>query len=256
MIPIFSQAIVRQPCHQLVHALSTANLGLPDPGRAFLQHKAYVDALEICGLEVQVLGADERFPDATFVEDVALCTPNCAILTNPGAPSRNGERELMLPVLEEYYHRICEIHFPGTLDAGDVMMVGEHFFIGISERTNYDGAMQLIEILEQFGMTGQAVPLRYMLHLKTGVSYLEHNRLLVSGEFVSDPIFSSFERIVVPVEESYAANSLWINDKVLVPASCPKTQAAIAHFGYDIIPLEMSEFEKLDGGLSCLSLRF
>jgi dimethylargininase len=256
MLPQFTRAIVRMPCAAIIDGLTSAHLGLPDYAQALLQHAAYVAALQACGLSVELLPADMRFPDSTFVEDVALCTPHCAIVTNPGAPSRNGERALIRPSLERYFAEIAAIDFPGTLDAGDVMMVGDHYYIGLSARTNAAGAAQLIAILAQYGMTGQAVPLRHVLHLKTGISYLEHNRLLVCGEFVDDATFASFDRIVVDAAEAYAANSLWINDRVLVPASCPQTQALIAHLGYEVIALDMSEFEKVDGGLSCLSLRW
>jgi dimethylargininase len=256
MNPKFTKGIVRTPCRALVHALMTVDLGKPDFEKALVQHAAYVDALKACGLEVEVLPADERFPDSLFVEDVALCTPVCAIITNPGAPSRNGEREFIGDVLRGYYSKLEEIQFPGTLDAGDVMMVGDYYYIGISQRTNQAGAKQLIDILIHYGMDGEMVPLHEVLHLKTGVSYLEHNHMLVCGEFVNRHVFQEFDRIVVDPSESYAANCLWINDTVLVPQGFPKTHAKIKALGYETIELSMSEFQKGDGGLSCLSLRF
>ena len=256
MTPRFRYAILRQPSAQLIRGITTANLGQPDYRTALRQHAAYAAALTACGLKVEVLPADEDFPDAVFVEDVALCTPSCAIVTNPGAPSRNGERNLIAPLLKKYYEEISEIHSPGTLDAGDVMMVGTHFYVGLSDRTNGDGAKELISILKKHNMTGQLVPLMSVLHLKTGLSYLEHNNLLVCGEFVKDPIFASFNCIEVDRDEAYAANSLWVNDRVFVPASCPKTAAKIVGLGYEVISLDVTEFEKIDGGLSCLSLRF
>lgn len=252
----FTRAIVRTPSASLIHGITTAQLGLPDHVLALQQHAAYCAALEACGLAVEVLPAEEDFPDSTFVEDVALCTPYCAVITNPGAESRNGERALIGPRLAQYYAALHAIEFPGTLDAGDVMMVGDHYYIGLSARTNAAGAAQLIAILAQYGMTGQTVPLQHVLHLKTGISYLENNNLLVCGEFVDAPAFAQFNRIVVAPEEAYAANSLWINGRVLVPHGCTQTQAQIAALGYAVVPLDMSEFEKLDGGLSCLSLRF
>jgi len=236
--------------------LSSASLGLPDYSLAMDQHAAYVEALGKSGLDVRVLEADSRFPDSCFVEDVALCTPRGAILTNPGAPSRKGEKLAMEAVLIDFYNRLAYIEDPGTLDAGDVMMVGTHFYIGISERTNTEGADQLIAILEKQGMTGSKVPLSKMLHLKSGVSYLEENRMLVTGEFKDHPIFAGFDLLVVEPEESYAANSLWINDTVLVPAGFPSTLDRIQKAGYQALVLDVSEFQKLDGGLSCLSLRF
>mgnify|MGYP002563824147 CR=1 FL=1 len=139
---------------------------------------------------------------------------------------------------------------------GDVMMVGDDFYVGCSARSNAAGIQRLSEILAGWGLRCHAVPMAEMLHLKTGVSYLEAGRMLVAGEFVTQPLFAQFQRIPVPAEEAYAANSLWINGTVLVPAGYPATARAVAAAGYDLIQLEMSEFRKLDGGLSCLSLRF
>jgi len=253
---MFKNAIVRKPCPTLVKGLTSASLGSPDFVKAQEQHKLYVDALRSCGLEVEVLEADSQFPDSVFVEDVALCTPECAIVTNPGAPSRNGEKLKIKSVLESYYEQVESIQAPGSLDAGDVMMVGQHYYIGISQRTNIQGADQLIEILERYGMTGSTVPLAEMLHLKSGLSYLEQNHLLISGEFINHPAFAEFQKIEVDANESYAANSLWINSTVLVPAGFPRTLAKIKKAGYRTLILDVSEFRKLDGGLSCLSLRF
>ena len=145
---------------------------------------------------------------------------------------------------------------PGTLDGGDVMMAETHFYLGLSDRTNESGANQLIEILEQYGMTGSTLPLTTFLHLKSGVSYIENNRLVTAGEFIERSEFDQFSRIAVDPEETYAANCLWINGKVLVAEGYPKVRAKIESAGYETISLNVSEFRKLDGGLSCLSLRF
>jgi dimethylargininase len=253
---MFKSAIVRTPCEEMIHGITSASLGKPDYKLALKQHAAYVDALRSCGLEVSVLDPDPRFPDSTFVEDVALCTSGFAVLTNPGAPSRNGEKTEMAAVLASYFSLVERINPPGTLDAGDVMMVGDHFYIGLSERTNKDGAAQLIHILKKHGLSGETVALREMLHLKTGVSFLEHNRLLVFGELVEQKAFAGFEKILVEEAESYAANSLWINETVLVPRGYPVTLGKIEKAGYQTLEVDVSEFRKLDGGLSCLSLRF
>jgi len=240
----------------MVKGLTSTSLGRPDFHKALEQHSRYVDALRSCDLEVKVLEADSQYPDSVFVEDVALCTSECAIVTNPGAPSRNGEKIKIKPVLEHFYKLVESIESPGSLDAGDVMMVGTHFFVGISQRTNRQGAEQLIAFLESYGMTGTMIPLNEMLHLKSGLSYLEQNHLLISGEFINHPAFSDFQKIEVDPDESYAANSLWVNSTVLVPAGFPRTLAKIKQAGYQTLTLDVSEFRKLDGGLSCLSLRF
>ena len=253
---MFSNAIVRKPCPEIVHGLSTAGMGEPDYDKALAQHAGYVEILQECGLRVTVLDGDSRYPDSTFVEDVAVCTPHCAIIANPGAPSRNGEKDGMRDVLRGFFDRIEDIRPPGTLEGGDVMMAGTHCYVGISERTNREGAGQLIKILQNYNMNGSMIPLKKMLHLKTGISYLERNNILMGGEFLDNAIFKRFNRIPVDEEEGYAANSVWINGKVLVPMGHPGTKKNIEAAGYATIEADVSEYRKLDGGLSCLSLRF
>jgi len=253
---MFKNAIVRKPSMSMVNGLTTATLGLPDHDLAIQQHKDYVKALQSCGVQVHVLEALEAFPDSTFVEDVALLTPTCAIITNPGAESRRGESEHIIDAIRVFYSDIQLIQSPGTIEAGDIMMVGDHYYIGLSQRTNAKGAQQLIEILNDHGYSGSTVALKEMLHLKTGLAYLEHNHLLVYGEFVENPLFEQFNRLEIPTEESYAANAIWVNDRVLLPNGYPKSKQLIQQAGYAVIEVEVSEFKKLDGGLSCLSLRF
>jgi len=240
----------------MIKGLTTAHLGMPDPELALLQHQSYIKALTECGLDVTVMPADEDFPDSTFVEDTALLTPHCAIITHPGAASRKGETAQIREAVSRFYSDIEEIIEPGTVEAGDVLMVGGHYYIGLSGRTNRAGANQLMQILEGYGMTGSTIELEHVLHLKTGVAYLEHNNLVVCGEFVDNPEFARLNKIVVPNQEAYAANSIWVNDTVLVPAGYPITTRKIADLGYAVVEIEMTEFQKLDGGLSCLSLRF
>ncbi len=253
---MFKKAIVRTPCKNLVKGLTSVSLGKPDYKLALRQHQEYIDALIECGLEVSVLEADENYPDSTFVEDTALLMSNVAIITNPGAPSRSGEIIDMSRIIESLYRKVEFIKAPGTLEAGDVMMVGNHFYIGLSERTNLNGANQLINILAKYGLTGLTVKLENVLHLKSGVSYLENNILLVTNSFFDKPEFQKYNLILVDEDESYAANSLWVNNTVLVPKGFPKTKDKIEKLGSSTIEVDVSEFRKLDGGLSCLSLRF
>lgn len=252
----FTKAIVRIPCERMTEGLSSAALGIPDFSLALIQHQEYVWALQDCGLAVSILPPRNDFPDSTFVEDTALLTTALAIITNPGAPSRKGETTSMKIIINDFYNNIAYIREPGTLEAGDVMMCGSHFYIGLSERTNQAGADQLISILKKHGMDGSAVEIGDMLHLKSGVSYLENNTLLAVKALQNHPAFSKFNIIPVPENEAYAANSLWINGFVLVPEGFPETLQNIQKAGYKTIVLDVSEFRKLDGGLSCLSLRF
>ena len=253
---MFTKAIVRTPCRSMTVGLTTANLGSPDYDLALSQHRQYVDALKSCGLEVITLPADENFPDSTFVEDTALLTPRCAIITRPGAESRRGETVSIREAVAPFYDHLETIASPGTVDAGDIMMVGSHFYIGLSDRSNGAGARQLIAILEKYGMSGSTVAMDEMLHLKTGLSYLESDKLLISGEFLGEPQFRQYTQLEVSPQEGYAANSLWVNGKVLIPAGHPKTRVMVERAGYQTIAVDVSEYRKIDGGLSCLSLRF
>jgi len=253
---MFKKAIVRKPGKSMLKGLTSAALGLPDYEKALLQHAEYIKALQECGLEVIVLEEDDQYPDSTFVEDTALLTQDCAIITNPGALSRRGEILEIKNVLKEYYNHIEEVHAPGTVEAGDIMMVGSDFYIGLSERTNEEGAQQVVAYLEKYGMKGFTVRLEEVLHLKTGVAYLEHNNLLACGEFLSKDDFKGFNILEIDKDESYAANCIWVNDTVLIPKGFPKAKEVIMNAGYAVKEIDVSEFRKLDGGLSCLSLRF
>ena len=253
---LFTRAILRKPGKSMIKGLRSADLGIPDYDLALRQHAGYVRALQLCGLETIVLDADERYPDSVFVEDTALLTPPCAIITLPGAETRRGEVIEMKEIIAGHYSMIHEIREPGTVEAGDIMMVGSHYYIGISERTNINGAEQLIYILKHYGMTGSVIELEDILHLKTGVSYFENNNLLATGAFKEKKEFQNLNIIEIDPAESYAANCIWVNDNVLIPSGYPLTRDRIEAAGYNIIELDVSEFRKLDGGLSCLSLRF
>ena len=193
-----------------------------------------------------------------YVEDPAVVTRSCAIIANPGAASRNGEKNEILPAIKKFYpeDRIHFITGEGHLDGGDVMMVGDHFYVGRSARTNEEGIRQFSEILAKYGMTCSEVTLEKVLHLKTGVNYIENNNMLVSGEFVTKPEFEKYNKILIPEGEEYAANCIWMNGNVIVPEGYPGVAKLVEEAGYRAILCDTSEFRKLDGGLSCMSLRF
>jgi len=253
---MFTKAIVRTPSASMINGITSAGLGTPNFELALKQHQKYIKALEACGLEVIVLPPLEDFPDSCFVEDVALLTKKCAVITRPGAFSRREETKYMQAPIEIFFKNIEFIKLPGSLDAGDVMQVGSRFYIGISKRTNPGGANQLQKILEKHGLRATQIRLKDVLHLKTGVAYLENNNLLACGEFISAPELKDFNIITIPENEAYAANSIWVNDTVLMPSGFPKSKILVQAAGYEVLTVDASEFEKLDGGLSCLSLRF
>jgi dimethylargininase len=251
----FARAIIRGVPDTLNAGMTTADLGEPDVEKAREQHRSYIAALEACGLEVTVLDADDRYPDSVFVEDTAVVTDRCAIVTRPGAAERRGEINEVERLLTDLYGTVERITDPGTVDGGDVLQIGDRFFVGLSKRTNREGAGQLAEILQSYGFGVSCVELSRFLHLKTGVAYLDGVEIVVAGELVEKDEFRGFGRIVVPAEEEYSANCIAINGRVLVAAGYASTKSGISERGYEITELDMSEFRKLDGGLSCLSLR-
>ncbi len=278
---MFTNAIARPPCARFVEGLTTIDAGAPNYARALKQHAAYCEALEQCGLKLTRLEADERYPDSTFVEDAAVIVrglPNrptpaglpgrgprgqasvsCAILTRPGAPSRLGEVNSIAEVLTQFCPELSSIQAPGTLDGGDVCEVKDHFFIGISERTNEAGAQQLAALLAPYGYRSSFIDIRVVkkiLHLKSGLAYLGDNGLAVIDALAAHEEFRRYDLVRVRATEKYAANCVRINDYVLVAAGYPVFEKALRDLGYEIRSVEMSEFQKMDGGLSCLSLRF
>jgi dimethylargininase len=256
---MFRHAIVRPPGKSFADGLTTPNLGKPDLALAGAQHKAYCAALTSCGLEIHYLASDELYPDSTFVEDTAVLTPDFAILARPGADSRQGEVEAITPAIRRFYSTVYSIQAPGTLDGGDICEAGNHFFVGVSQRTNEEGARQFAEIVATHGYTARMVDIRGMssiLHLKSGIAYLGDNRLLLMNELAGREEFAGYESTSVPPSETYGCNCVLVNDVVLAPAGFPQVSSELAKRGYKAIELEMSEFRKMDGGLSCLSLRF
>ena len=252
-------AILRRPAPNFADGLTTASLGKPDFTKVNRQYQSYCDTLTRCGVMLTILEADLAHPDSTFVEDTAVLTQKTAILTRPGAKSREAETHSMREPLSRFFSSFAKIKSPGTVDGGDICEAGKHFFIGLSQRTNEQGAKQLAGILAREGCTSSFVDIRGMkslLHLKSGIAYLGDNRLLVTQEMASRKEFAGYDLIRVNDKESYAANSVRIDDHVLIPAGNPRLQSDLERLGYSVIALEMSEFQKMDGGLSCLSLRF
>ena len=250
----FTHAIARQPAANAGEGLTTAGLGAPDIERMLTQHRDYVRILESLGLKVTLLDAHESFPDGCFVEDTAVVTPEVAVITRPGAPSRRGEEAAIEPLLSE--HRpIARIVAPGSVDGGDILVMGDRVLIGLSARTNDEGARQLTDILEAEGMRCIALATGDGLHLKSSVNALGDDRMLVTQEFSTRAELDEFERVLIPADESYASNSLWVNGRIIVPAGFPATRELINGIGIETIETPVSEFRKMDGGLTCLSIR-
>jgi dimethylargininase len=256
---MFTNAIVRPPGQNFASGLTRLDLGPPTLEHALEQHELYCQALASCGLNLVRLEPDNQYPDSTFIEDTAVLTPPGAVIARPGAPSRLDEIRSIKPVLHDYFPHVHSILEPGTLDGGDVCEAGEHFFIGISDRTNEHGAQQLARFLDSLGYTSSLIDIRgvsNILHLKSGLAYLGGRRLVVIEALRNRKEFSGYDLICLSTAEEYAANCLLINGRVLVPAGFPKAKEELDQLGCKTIALDMSEFQKMDGGLSCLSLRF
>ena len=256
---LFEQAIVRTPCESFADGITPGFLGRADAALAREQHKAYILALEQCGLRVTVLEEDNEHPDSCFIEDPAIVTDRVAVISNFQAPARKGEEKKVISWIEKLYGtKIEKIQSPGTVEGGDICQVGTHFFIGLSRRTNNEGARQLSEILKKYGFTSSTISIRdfkSVLHLKTGMSYLGDHTFISIPQIANDPELKAFNRIVTTEKEGYASNCIRINDYVIIPQGFNHTIDQVEKAGFKTIPVPMSEFEKQDGGLSCLSLR-
>jgi dimethylargininase len=255
----FTQALIRPPAANFADGLTTVDLGTPDFALTLNQHAAYCAALVGLGVALCPLPANAEFPDSTFVEDTAILTARGAILCRPGAASRAGEGALVRAPLAAAFERLAEIAAPGTLDGGDVCEAGDHFFIGLSERTNEAGAEQLTAWLAARGYSASTIDIRGMrniLHFKSGASWLGDQRLVVIESLLPRGDWRGFEIVTPHPADDYAANLVRVNDGVLFPAGYPRFAGQLRMHGYQLVELDMSEFRKMDGGLSCLSLRW
>lgn len=255
----FTRAIVRPPSSNFADGLTSVALGKPDFAVAIGQYARYCAALERCGLTLIDLPEDPAYPDATFVEDAAVLSSRCNVITRPGAPTRAGETTAIHEALTRLDIETVAIEPPGTLDGGDICDAGEHFFIGVSKRTNWDGARQLAAFLEKANYTSACIDIRAVpdiLHLKSGIASLGDNRVVAIDSLAGHHALKGYEIVRVAPGEEYAANCVRVNDHVLIAAGFPGLEQTLMSLGYAVISLEMGEFQKMDGGLSCLSLRF
>jgi dimethylargininase len=254
-----TRAIVRLPGPNFADGLTTANLGTPDIQLALEQHARYGDALRECGLDLTVLPSDPLYPDGVFVEDTAIVTPRGALITRPGAPSRVGEVDRIRDELRREFPRLTTVGGDGTIDGGDVCEADGSYLIGVGGRTNADGARQASEWLTSLGYTSRLIDLRGipgLLHLKSGLTYLGEGHLVVVDALAQEPALRDFDQIIPASGEEYAANCLRINDRVLVARGFPDFDRRLRGLGCTTIEIDVSEYRKMDGGLSCLSLRY
>ncbi len=253
----FSHAITRRPGRSITGGLRAVDTGVPDLALMLAHHAAYVAALRATGATVIELDAAEAFPDSVFVEDTALCLPEGAVIMRPGAPTRLGEAAEMVPHLRALYGQVVEIKGPGTIEGGDILVTGGEVLVGRSARTDAAGIAELTDLVTPWGHKVREVfTPPGVLHFKTDCSLLDGNTILATERLAASGCFADYRVIYTAAGEEAAANSIRFNDVVLMPAGFPGTRKAIENAGFAVVEIGNSECAKLDGGMSCLSLRF
>jgi dimethylargininase len=253
----FSRAITRRPSASIKDGLRAEDIGTPDLARMEEAHARYVAALKSTGAEVIELPALEAFPDSVFVEDTALCLPRGAVLMRPGAPSRMGEVAEMEPALAAVYDDLRRIEGPGHVEGGDILVTGREILVGRSDRTDADGVAELAGIVSDWGYRLREVfTPPGVLHFKTDCSLLDGETILATERLDASGCFEGYRVLHVAEGEEAAANSIRFNGLVICPAGFPRTAGMLSDAGYDVVQIDNTECAKLDGGMSCLSLRF
>jgi len=253
----FDNAIVRLPASSVVNGLRAEDRGAPTHEGIGAEHRAYVEALELAGVAVEVLPALDAFPDSIFVEDPALVFPEGAILLRPGAPSRFGETAAIEPVLRRRFERVLSLPGPGFADGGDVLVTPGAVMIGLSDRTSREGAEALIGRLAEFGRKGVVVATPPgVLHFKSDCSLLDDATVLSTARLAASGVFEGMRVLHTPEGEEAGANVLRVNERVLVGEDYPRTAALLEAEGYSVVRLPTSQIARIDAGLSCMSLRW
>lgn len=253
----FTHAITRTPADSVSRGLRAVDAGNPSGETFRKEHGLYVKALRDAGLAVEVLPLLENYPDSCFVEDPAFCLPEGAIQLRPGTESRLGEGREIRAALDRQFGKVAELPGSGHVDGGDVLMLDDVILIGLSARTDKDGAQAFADLLGAWGYRAEVCGTpEGVLHFKTACSTLGDGVILATKVMAESGFFADRRVIEVPEGEDYAANVIRVNDVVLVPEGYPKTLAAIRAAGFDTVVLPTHEARKVDGGLSCLSLRF
>jgi len=253
-----THAITRRLSVTITQGLQSADHGTPILELFERHHADYVAALESTGARVTTLEPLDDFPDSTFVEDAALCLPEGAIAMRPGAPSRLGEAAVMSETLKTFYDQVLTINGPGFIDGGDVLVTEREILVGTSARTDSAGINELRSLVDRWGYSVRELQTpEGVLHFKTDCSLLDENTILSTKRLAQSGCFEGYDVIVVAEGEEACANSIRFNDLILMPEGFPKTEEILRQAGYkNIRRIGNTEAAKLDGGMSCLSLRF
>lgn len=254
----FTHAITRRPAASIVAGLRAVDTGTPDLAAMQGHHADYIATLRETGATVIELDALERYPDSVFVEDTALCLLAGAVIMRPGAPSRLGEAAEMAPHLAALYGDIRRIEGPDSfIEGGDILMTETEILVGRSARTNAAGIAELAQLTADWGEVVREVQTPPgILHFKTDCSLLDADTILSTTRLSASGCFKGYRLIDVAIGEEAAANTIRFNDLVLMPAGFPRTRDRLLAAGYDLREIGNSECAKIDGGMSCLSLRF
>ncbi len=253
----FTDAIVRAPADSAVAGLRAVDTGAPDLALMRRHHADYVAALREAGVRVTVLDPLEDHPDAQFVEDTALCLPEGAVVLRPGAPSRLGEAAAMAPELARFYAAPRRIDGPGHVEGGDILTTETEILVGRSARTDAEGIAELARIVGDWGYRLREIATPPgVLHFKTDCALLDAETILTTPRLAQGGALDGYRLIHTAEGEEACANVIRVNDLVLMPAGFPRTAETLDSAGYTLRAIGNSECAKLDGGMSCLSLRF
>ena len=256
----FTHAITRAPSSSIVNGLRAVDVGSPDLEMFNQHHRNYIKTLHSTGAEITQLDALDEYPDSVFIEDAALCLNEGAVIMRPGAPSRLGEAEAMRPHLEKFYGEVVAVSGQGDkgfIEGGDVLVTEREILVGRSARTDGEGVEELRLIVGQWGYSLREVHTPAdVLHFKTDCSLLDEETILATKRLSSTGCFEGYRVIQTAESEEACANAIRFNNLVLMPSGFPKTRDLLNQHGYEIVEIGNSEAAKLDGGMSCLSLRF
>lgn len=253
----FTNAIVRLPGNSSAQGLRALDSGNPDPERFADQHGAYIQALEEAGVGVEILPALEQFPDSVFIEDSALCLPWGAVALRPGAATRTGESSIMVDVLKTYFGDVRGIGEEGFIEGGDILLCESEIIVGLSARTDAAGAAALQDRVADWGGVVRILETPPdVLHFKTACGLIDDETILLTGALERMDFFKGYRTIITPEGEEAAANAIAVNGRVFVSDGFPKTAELLEKSGYSVITIATGEAAKVDGGLSCMSLRF
>jgi dimethylargininase len=253
----FTHAITRRPPASICNGLRAVDQGDPDHALMLDDHRDYVAALQAAGVRVVELAPLEPFPDCCFVEDTALCLRQGAIVLRPGAVTRLGEAAAMAPHLGEYFETVATIGGPGFVEGGDILVTEREILVGRSARTDAAGIAELTAIAASWGhIVREVITPPGVLHFKTDCSLLDHETILATPRLNASGCFAGYQVIETAEGEEACANAIRVNDVVIMPAGFPRTMDALMARGFKVVPVNNAQCAKVDGGMSCLSLRF